>query len=68
MTAVVLLVVKPSVVTLILAIGMGSTPGDLTYLWRRPRLLLRSVLAMYVVVPALVAMIGRTGRMAGIRN
>jgi BASS family bile acid:Na+ symporter len=42
---------KVSVAALILAIGLGSTPADLGYLWRRPRLLLRSVLAMYLVVP-----------------
>jgi bile acid:Na+ symporter, BASS family len=36
---------------IILAIGMDSTLGDLTYLWRRPGLLLRSLLAMYVLVP-----------------
>jgi BASS family bile acid:Na+ symporter len=41
---------------LILAIGMDSTLEDLTYLLRRPGLLVRSVLAMYVVVP-LVALL-----------
>jgi len=30
---------------------MGSTVADLGYLWRRPRLLWRSLLAMYVLVP-----------------
>jgi BASS family bile acid:Na+ symporter len=51
MTATILLVLKLSVVTLILAIGLGSTPADLTYLWRRPVQLLRSLVAMYVAVP-----------------
>ena len=36
---------------IILAIGMDSTLKDATHLWRRPGLLLRSVLAMYVLVP-----------------
>ena len=30
---------------------MGATLADLTYVWRRPGLLLRSLLAMYVLVP-----------------
>jgi BASS family bile acid:Na+ symporter len=44
-------VLKISVSVLIMAIGMQSTVGDLTYLWRRPWLLLKSMLAMYVLVP-----------------
>jgi bile acid:Na+ symporter, BASS family len=46
-----LLTLKFAVAALILAIGMGSTFLDLTYLWRRPGLLARSLLAMYVLVP-----------------
>ena len=49
---------KLSVAALILAIGMGSRPADLLYLWRRPGLLLRSLLAMYLLVPlAAVALV-----------
>jgi predicted Na+-dependent transporter len=59
-----LTLLKASVSVLILAIGMGSTLSDLTYLWRRPALLLRSLLAMYVLVPlaalALVAVLPLT--------
>jgi BASS family bile acid:Na+ symporter len=51
MTAILLLALKLSVVTLLLAIGLGSTPGDATYLWRRPAQLLRALFAMYVAVP-----------------
>ena len=51
MTQALLLLVKISVGALILAIGMGATLVDLTYVWRRPGLLLRSLLAMYVLVP-----------------
>ncbi len=51
MVAALLLLLKVSVMAVILAIGMDSTREDLTYLWRRPGLLLRSLLAMYVVVP-----------------
>ncbi len=46
-----LILLKGSVVTLILAIGMSSTFSDLAYLWRRPALLARSFLAMYIMVP-----------------
>ncbi|HQR46166.1 MAG TPA: hypothetical protein PLB02_10945 [Thermoanaerobaculia bacterium] len=51
MTAALLLVLKLSIVAMIFAIGLGSTPADFGYLWRRPALLLRSLLAMYVAVP-----------------
>ena len=46
-----LLLIKLSVGAMILAVGMGATFADVAYLWRRPALLLRSVLAMYVLVP-----------------
>ncbi|MCK5666489.1 MAG: hypothetical protein KAI17_23520 [Thiotrichaceae bacterium] len=51
MTAILLLFLKLSVVALLLAIGMLSTKKEITYLWRHPKLLLRSLLAMYVLVP-----------------
>ena len=51
MTEALLLLVKISVGALILAIGMVAVLADLTYVWRRPGLLLRSLLAMYVLVP-----------------
>lgn len=51
MTAALLLVLKVAVVALLCAIGLGSTPADLGYLLRRPALLARSLLAMYVAVP-----------------
>lgn len=50
-TLLLLLLLKLAVGGIILAIGMDSTLKDATYLWRRPGLLLRSVLAMYVLVP-----------------
>ena len=51
MTAALLLVLKAAVVALLCAIGVGSTLADLTYLLRRPALLLRSLFAMYVAIP-----------------
>lgn len=52
MSAGLLLLLKLSIVAMVLAIGLGATVADLGYLWRRPRLLLRSLAAMYVLVPA----------------
>ncbi len=47
-----LYIMKGAVVALILAIGMSSTLDDVLYLWRRPATLFRSLVAMYVAVPA----------------
>lgn len=52
MTEALLIALELAVVVLIFAIGLGSTPADLGYLWRRPALLARSLLAMVVLVPA----------------
>ena len=46
-----LVAIKLAMSVLILSIGMGATLADATYLLRRPALLARSVLAMYVLVP-----------------
>lgn len=51
MTFVLLLAVKIAVAAIILAIGMSSALSDLNYIWFRQKLLLRSLLALYVVVP-----------------
>jgi BASS family bile acid:Na+ symporter len=60
MTAALLLALKLSVVVLLLAIGLGSTPADITYLWRRPSQLLRALVAMYVAVPLAALLAVRT--------
>lgn len=46
-----LVLIKLAIVALILGIGMGASNADFAYLGRRPALLLRSLLAMYVAVP-----------------
>ena len=51
MTLALIVFLKTSVAGIILAIGMDLHAKDITYLWHRPRLLLRSMLAMYVLVP-----------------
>jgi hypothetical protein len=61
MTLALLVVVKIATALLILSTGLGSTMADILYLWRRPQLLLRSILAMYFFVP-LAAFFGRPRR------
>lgn len=53
MTVVLLTILKLCVPALVFAVGLGTTASDLLTLWHRPGLLLRSLLAMYVVVPLL---------------
>jgi BASS family bile acid:Na+ symporter len=45
---------------MIFALGLRTTMADLLYLWRRPGLLLRSVVAMYVVVPLVAVVMVKT--------
>lgn len=51
MTLILLVVLKVTVTVIIFGIGLDSTPGDAVRLLRHPALLLRSMLAMYVLVP-----------------
>jgi predicted Na+-dependent transporter len=60
MTPFLMLVLKACVLGMVAAIGMASKPGDVAYLLRRPALLLRSLLAMYVLVPAVALAIVST--------
>lgn len=53
MTAALLSSLELTVMVLVFAIGLDSTRADLVYLWRRPWLLAKSLLAMYVLVPIL---------------
>jgi BASS family bile acid:Na+ symporter len=59
MTETLLLLLKLSVAALIFGVGLGSTAVDLTYLWRRPRQLARSLGAMYVVVPLVILLLAK---------
>src|SRR5262245_29330413 len=59
MVEILLLVIKVAVVTLIFAIGLGSSTADLMYLWRRPGQLVRSLLAMYVAVPLALSLLAK---------
>ena len=53
LTAYLLIALKGSVALLIFAVGLDSRLRDLSYLTRRPGVMLRSLLAMYLVVPLL---------------
>ncbi len=53
LTAYLLLALKASIALLIFAVGLGSRLRDFSYLTQRPAVMLRSLLAMYVVVPLL---------------
>ena len=59
MTGILLLVLKVSIVALVVAIGLASTPADLSYLWRRPRELARALAAMYVAVPLVILLLAK---------
>jgi BASS family bile acid:Na+ symporter len=54
-----LLILKTSITIIILAIGMIATKNEIRYLWRRPVLLLKSIIAMYVVMPAVTVLMVR---------
>jgi predicted Na+-dependent transporter len=62
-TEALLVLLKIAVGTLIFAIGMGSTLAYVTYLWRRPGLLLHSFLARYVLVPLAAFLLVKTLRL-----
>ena len=55
-----LILLKASIAALIFAIGMTAITEDIVYLWRRPALLLKSIIAMYVVMPAVAVLMART--------
>ena len=45
------LVLQASIAAIVASIAMGARLSDLSGLWERPGLLLRSLLAMFVVMP-----------------
>ena len=55
-----LLVLKVSIAVLLFATGMSVTAKDVAWLWRRPVLLGKSILAMYVVAPVVAVLMART--------
>src|SRR5262245_16160574 len=51
------LVLQISIALIVFCVALQATQGDITYLLRRPSLLVRSLLAMNVVMPILAALI-----------
>src|SRR6478609_5295343 len=50
---VVVLTLKVSIVLTVFGFGLGATSNDLLYVLRRPRILARSLAAMFVIMPML---------------
>ena len=46
-----------AVIASVLALGLNASAADILYLWHRPGLLLRSFLAMYVVMPLIAVLL-----------
>lgn len=57
MPASLLFAIKASLALTVFGLGLRATPGDVIYLLRRPRLLVRTVLAMNLVTPLVVLMV-----------
>jgi BASS family bile acid:Na+ symporter len=53
----IVLAIKLSLVLLVFSIGLAATVSDAMYLFRRPKLLLRSLLSMNVVMPLFAAVL-----------
>jgi bile acid:Na+ symporter, BASS family len=49
-----------TVFTVMLGVGLGSAPGDLPWIWRRPGPMARGLFAVLVAVPALALVITRS--------
>ena len=53
------LIIQVSIWVTVFGFGLQSTWADALYLFRRPKLLLRSVLAMYVIMPCVAIILTR---------
>src|SRR5215831_6598412 len=60
MAALFILLIKISVALNVFALGLTATGSDVVYLFRRPGKLLRSLLSMYVVMPAVAVTLALT--------
>ncbi len=58
-TTLILLAIQLSLALMVFSIGLGATMRDVTYLFRRPRLLLRSLLSMNVVMPLFAVVLAK---------
>jgi bile acid:Na+ symporter, BASS family len=53
------LVIQLSLALMVLSVGLATRVEDLTYLFRKPKLLLQSLLSMYVVMPVFAALLAK---------
>src|SRR5918994_448333 len=53
-------IIQLSLALMVLSVGLSTRDEDLTYLFRRPKLLLRSLLSMYVVMPVFAAILAKS--------
>lgn len=58
--AVVILVLKVSIILTVFGFGLRSGPDDFLYLLRKPRLLVLSLIAMFVIMPLFAVLLTRT--------
>lgn len=56
----ILLAFQVSILCTVFGFGLQTTPGTLTYLIRRPRLLFRSLAAVFVIMPVVAVLLVRT--------
>jgi BASS family bile acid:Na+ symporter len=56
---IILLVLQVSILSTVFGFGLKATSSDLLYLWRRPGLLVRSILAVFVLMPLLTVLLVR---------
>ena len=59
MKQLVVLALQASVIATVVGFGLKTTTGDLSYLIRRPGLLLRSLVAVFVVMPAVAVLLAQ---------
>src|SRR5271157_1155729 len=55
MAAVIMLALKASIFLMVFGLGLRAHMADLTYVVARPRLLVRSLVSIYVIVPVVTA-------------
>lgn len=59
MKQLVILALQASVISTVFGFGLGTTTGDLSYLVRRPGLLLRSLVSVFVVMPIVAVLLAQ---------
>ncbi len=56
----IVLAIQLSLALMVFSVGLSATLGDITYLYRRPKLLIRSLLSMNVVMPLFAAVLAKS--------